>query len=403
MPCRRAFPITANRIRSMSLHPNAPHPSACENCSAALQGAFCHACGQSAHNPVRSLAHAIEELFESLWHLDGRIFRTLRDLLVPGRVATRFLAGQRVRYVAPMRLFLVLSLLTFFIARIAVHASDNAPGVAAADTARTAVPTDFAQAHTPAQVEAVRAQVVAALTQTRKVMPAGPARDGVDAGIARAERQARTRLAQLHQGARVDSAAPPVDAPDDATFFSVAGRPWDPVSNPLLLAALPSFANRWLNVQLDHIRTNLPRLRSDPQLLYTAFFAAVPSALLVLVPLFALLLLGCYLRSGRVYLEHLVVALYSHAFLCLNLLAMLLLSLLADALAQIAPPVAWSIGLLQFALALWMPLYLLWMQRRVYGQSWPLTVLKYLCLGGVYFAIVAVAAVVLVVASLARL
>ncbi|MFO3705653.1 DUF3667 domain-containing protein [Xanthomonas codiaei] len=387
----------------MSLHPPTAHPSDCENCATALRGAFCHACGQSAHNPVRSVAHAVEEVFESFWHLDGRIFRTLRDLLVPGRVAQRFLGGHRVRYVAPMRLFLVLSLLTFFIARLAVHASDDAHAASAEDITQTSIPRDFAQARTPAQVEAVRAHLVGALLQTRKVMPAGVARDGVDAGIARAESQARTRLAQLHQGARLESAAPAVDAADDATFFSVAGKPWDPVVNPLTFAPLPAWANRWLNVQLLHIRDNLPRLRSNPQLLYNAFFAAVPSTLLVLVPLFALLLRVFYLRGGRVYLEHLVVALYSHAFLCLNLLAMLLLSLLADVLAQIVSPIAWSIGLVQFGLALWMPLYLLWMQRRVYGQGWPLTVLKYLGLGGIYLVVVTMAAALLMVASLARL
>lgn len=54
---------------------------------------------------MRSVAHAVEEVFESFWHLDRRIFRTLRDLLVPGRLALRLLSGQRVRYVAPMRLF----------------------------------------------------------------------------------------------------------------------------------------------------------------------------------------------------------------------------------------------------------------------------------------------------------
>ncbi|MCF5940304.1 DUF3667 domain-containing protein [Xanthomonas perforans] len=374
----------------MSLHSTAHPPTACENCATALQGAYCHACGQSAHNPVRSVAHAVEEVFESFWHLDGRIFRTLRDLLVPGRVAQRFLGGQRVRYVAPMRLFLVLSLLTFFIARIAVHASAADSDIAAAPgTSQTTVPKDFAQARTPAQVEAVHRQLVDALTQTRAAVPSGIARERVDAGIARANAQAQRRLTQLQADARPTSAVPTAEADSDSTFFSVMGKPWDPVSNPLHYAALPQFANRWINTQLRHIRDNLPRLRSDPQLLYNAFFAAVPSALLVLVPLFALLLR--------------VLALYSHAFLCLNLLTQLLLSLLSDALAHVASPITWSIGVAQFGLTLWMPVYLLWMQRRVYAQSWLVTVLKYIGLSGVYLVLVTVAAALLMVASLARL
>ena len=78
------------------------HASACENCQTPLQGGFCHVCGQNAHNPLRSFGHAVEEVFESFWHLDGRIFRTLRTLLSPGRLANAYLAGHRAPYVAPL-------------------------------------------------------------------------------------------------------------------------------------------------------------------------------------------------------------------------------------------------------------------------------------------------------------
>ncbi|GHD66051.1 hypothetical protein GCM10007164_04040 [Luteimonas padinae] len=39
------------------------------------------------HNPIRPLGHAVEEFCEAFWHLDGRVFRTLRDLWSPGEVA----------------------------------------------------------------------------------------------------------------------------------------------------------------------------------------------------------------------------------------------------------------------------------------------------------------------------
>src|SRR5690606_35334472 len=34
----------------------------------AAAGRVLHQCGQHAHNPVRSFAHAVEEVFESFWH-----------------------------------------------------------------------------------------------------------------------------------------------------------------------------------------------------------------------------------------------------------------------------------------------------------------------------------------------
>ena len=72
---------------------DAVHASACENCQTPLQGGFCHVCGQNAHNPLRSFGHAVEEVFESFWHLDGRIFRTLRTLLSPSITSTTLSAA----------------------------------------------------------------------------------------------------------------------------------------------------------------------------------------------------------------------------------------------------------------------------------------------------------------------
>ena len=63
-----------------------------------------------------------------------------------------------------------------------------------------------------------------------------------------------------------------------------------------------------------------------------ALLGAVPSALFLLVPVFALLLKLAYLGSGRLYLEHLVVALYSHAFLCMAMLAFFVLVALDHAI-----------------------------------------------------------------------
>jgi hypothetical protein len=102
--------------------------AACENCDTALHGHYCHRCGQSAHNPLKHVGHAIEEVFESFWHLDGRIFRTLRDLWVPGRIALNYLKGRRVGYVQPLRLFVILTLFTFFIGKLFVHVDDFGMG-----------------------------------------------------------------------------------------------------------------------------------------------------------------------------------------------------------------------------------------------------------------------------------
>ena len=374
---------------------SAPHavPTACENCETPLQGHYCHLCGQSAHNPVRSFAHAVEEVFESFWHLDGRIFRTLRDLLVPGRLANAYLAGKRVRYIPPLRLFVVLSLITFFVAKLAVHIDTGDKDDDARTQATAQVRGNFEQARTAAEVEALRKRMIDAMKEGRARMPEHipGARVGFDAGIANIDKQAQRRLKEL--GAPVTAAPEAAFAADESD-----SEPSTPFESPM-----PAFANRWVDTQVKRINDNVPRLQEDPQRAVNAFFAAVPSTLFVLVPLFALMLRVFYLFSGRGYLEHLVVALYSHAFLLLDLLVVLLLSLLGGALSSWGTWPAVIIGLLQFGLVLWMPIYLLLMQQRVYRQFWLLTVVKYSVIGGVYFTVVIVAAAVLAIASVARI
>jgi hypothetical protein len=122
---------------------------------------------------------------------------------------------------------------------------------------------------------------------------------------------------------------------------------------------------------------------------------AVPSTLFVLLPIFALMLKLLYLFKRRLYMEHLIVALHSHAFLCLALLLVFSLDALGDAARALAP----ATGLAERLVVVWMPDYLLLMQKRIYGQGWPMTLLKYGVLGFSYLLLLSFGMVATVVAS----
>ena len=83
-------------------------------------------------------------------------------------------------------------------------------------------------------------------------------------------------------------------------------------------------------------------------------------------------------------MEHVVVALHSHAFLCLDLLLVLLVRALEAWVAPNPGVLASVFGWIEGLLILWMPVYLLIMQKRVYAQGWPMTLLKYFVLGTCY-------------------
>ena len=85
----------------------------CLNCGASLNGAYCAACGQSAHihRSVVSLGH---DILHAVFHFEGRIWRTIPELFLhPGRLTRRYIDGERAKFVSPMALFLFTAFLMF--------------------------------------------------------------------------------------------------------------------------------------------------------------------------------------------------------------------------------------------------------------------------------------------------
>lgn len=116
-------------------------PAVCANCGAALQGPFCHACGQSAEDFERSIGSLIAETIEHLFHTDGRLARTLPRLIFKPALLTRdYLTGHRAEQTPPLRLFLVVVLLFFFAGSLAEMAHPIGP-LFISDSPSGAVPT----------------------------------------------------------------------------------------------------------------------------------------------------------------------------------------------------------------------------------------------------------------------
>ncbi|WP_421738440.1 DUF3667 domain-containing protein [Caulobacter sp.] len=94
----------------------------CANCGAPLEGWYCHSCGQNADTHHRSILHLIWEAIEGMFHLDGRLAKTLPLLLFrPGVLAKDYMEGRIARHVPPFRTFLVALLLFIFAAEHAIH------------------------------------------------------------------------------------------------------------------------------------------------------------------------------------------------------------------------------------------------------------------------------------------
>jgi hypothetical protein len=208
--------------------------------------------------------------------------------------------------------------------------------------------------------------------------------------------QARERIEAFRQSER-SGGPPPVPRLHRLQFGQ---EPWDPQANPVRIDSLPGFANDWINRQVARVQRNVSRLREDPELFKDAVLGAVPSTLAVLLPLFALMLKLAYLFRRRLYMEHLMVALHSHAFMCLALLLLFVVMGVKDLAAPAGAAARLGFSLAEAAIWIWMPLYLLLMQKRVYAQGWPMTVLKFGVIGVLYSILLGFGAAFTTIASL---
>jgi hypothetical protein len=91
--------------------------AACPNCGAPLEENYCPRCGQKAAPLNPSFGEFLHELVHEVAHVDGKIVQSTRLLLTrPGFLSREQFDGRRARYVSPIRLYLMFSVLYFGVA-----------------------------------------------------------------------------------------------------------------------------------------------------------------------------------------------------------------------------------------------------------------------------------------------
>jgi hypothetical protein len=326
----------------------APTPGeACANCGAPLYGKYCYACGQPTTGLVRHFGSVMSDAADSIFNVDERLFRTLGPLyLQPGKLTLDYFAGRRARYVTPFRLVFFLAIIAFFAIQVTLRAG------------YTHTVEEITIGASPGKRPSV------ALVPQQKALPAPVA---VDNGVF-----GNGNITINHKVL------------------------WNRDHKPLTVGWLPGAANDWLNdlianaqEQMYAMNSGTGAARQDARRKFVrGMFSAAPTVLFVLLPFFALLLKIVYVFKRRLYMEHLIVAMHSHAFLMLSMLVLLALGLLSSWLAPHAHWARAPLVLLRTAAWIWIFVYLWRMQRRVYGQGWFMTTWKY-CWIGFWYSILA--------------
>ena len=353
-----AFERTPGRRRAKDTSPALTH---CENCGAELQGHWCAKCGQPAIEYRRSFRHVVADLLNEFLNWDSKFFTTIALLILkPWRLTNEFLAGKRVRYVNPLRLYLLASILFFFAVNYATKGVKFEPGkLSAAD----------------------RADLKAEL-KDKDLPPA-----------------AREKLDALLRESSPSPASSPSPTPSDETS---APSPSPPPENHKQRREYGKIGERPFAVFDADAKTSTPFERwiearakekmgehgTKMGLFISTLFSNLPYMMLCCIPLFAFVLKVLYIRRRIFYIDHLIYALHIHTFAYTGIMLIVLATI---GLNRAVPGLiaGWIIALLWIAFVVQIFLSI----RRVYRQGWFISTFKFL-FGGFVYLVVLVAALV---------
>src|SRR5690606_37264593 len=98
-------------------------------------GPFCGQCGQADTALDVPFRRIVGELLAELFNADSRAWRTARTLLLrPGLLTAAYNAGRRARYLPPLRVYMLSSLLVFFVVATRGVRAERAAGPRSART-----------------------------------------------------------------------------------------------------------------------------------------------------------------------------------------------------------------------------------------------------------------------------
>ncbi len=90
----------------------------CLNCGTTVSGKYCSNCGQKYQPTKLPLKFFLDDVVETLFTIDNRVFRTIIDLFTkPGKVTQDYIDGKRAKYLPPLRVYLSISVIYFLLAQ----------------------------------------------------------------------------------------------------------------------------------------------------------------------------------------------------------------------------------------------------------------------------------------------
>src|SRR5437667_5713243 len=346
-----AFERTPGRRRAKDTTPALTH---CENCGAELQGHWCPQCGQPAIEYRRSFRHVVADLLNEFLNWDSKFFTTIALLILkPWRLTNEFLAGKRVRYVNPLRLYLLASILFFFAVNYGAKDLRLQPGKLSPKD-RAELEADLKKGDLP---PAAREQLEALLLESPSP-------------------SSSSQTTSPSPATNVPSPSPASETDKQKQEYGKIGE------RPIVVfdeTKSTTPFERWIEARA---KDKMGEHGTKMGLFIATLFSNLPYMMLCCVPLFAFVLKVLYVRRHTFYIDHLIYALHIHTFFYIGIMLIVLATI---GLNRAVPGAiaGWCIALLWIAFGMQIFLSI----RRVYRQGWFISTLKFFTGGFIYLMV----------------
>ena len=376
----------------------------CENCHAPVQGLYCSQCGQSIESTLKYFWTVILHILDDVFSFDSRATRTLIPLMFkPGFLTNEYVAGRRVHYVPPLRLYLFISIIFFITLKFFAEDENlNSLNINNSEKAQKIVTEHIKQLTLQkGTVSSERADEIQLEIEKFSVYKNDLSKQsnlylkGITSELVELELQ-KYKLSNdfsVDKQKDIDKITAKIKEVKTANNSSSNQKALSIGNNPDGSFTIDALSDEH-NDQLKNFAALLEQkaekaFKEDPGPLIQEVISKLPQLMFILLPIFALLLKIMFIFSKRLYLEHLTVALHSHSFIFLSILSLQILGYLDKQIHGSYDLASNAIGLATTLLTIWIPVYLFLMQKRVYKQGAIFTFIKFNFIGISYILLIA--------------
>jgi Protein of unknown function (DUF3667) len=335
----------------------------CKNCSTEIEGDYCHFCGQRYHDHKESFGELVYEFASDFLHFDSRFFKTVLPLLfLPGKLTKSYNEGRQRSQFHPIRLYLFSSFVYFFLffSFTNLHDKSDIEGL----KSKNGMQPDTVQLADKKSEKVVSAANADSVANNSKSGGAVISALHIDTAQYISSKDSSHRLGlDFHSSDAVV---------DSMLKYRISPEQYKANQEKLSKDKRDGFLRRIITIRI--LKINLEGAENQQEFfnkLSEVFLHNIPKMLFFLLPVFALLLKLLYIRHKQFYYV-------DHAILSLHYFSLIFLLLIVS---QYILDAIFGISTFTALATIWIFLYLLLAMKKLYGQSWRKTIVKYFLLG----------------------